>query len=151
VRHARPATWAKLHSEPTSGLVGAMVVFVKVTLKQTHVALEEVCDRRKRGPEAPLAVPAMADLAYLRFSQHLISHSAASAVELDVCGPAASRSLQAAPHRLNDLALRIRVLDESAPPCRTGAVAMTAARRSPTGIADVDDSAVARYWQQVTP
>jgi hypothetical protein len=56
-----------------------MLVLVNVALKQTHVALEEVGDRRKRRPEAPLAVPAMADLADLRFSPHLISHSAASA------------------------------------------------------------------------
>ena len=74
-----------------------------------------------------------------------------SVVEVEACGPAASRSLAAAAHRFNDLALRIRVADESAPSCRAGAVAMTAGRRSSTGLADVDDSAVARYWQQVTP
>jgi hypothetical protein len=74
-----------------------------------------------------------------------------SVVELDACGPGASRSLQAAAHRLNDLALRIRVLDESAPRCRTGTVAMPVGKRSSPGIGDVDDSAVAQYWQQVTP
>jgi hypothetical protein len=54
-------------------------------------------------------------------------------------------------HRLNDLALRIRVLDESATACRISAVAMPVGQRSSVGISDIDEFAVVRYWQQVAP
>jgi len=72
-------------------------------------------------------------------------------VQLDACGTGASRSLQAAAHRLNDLALEIRVLDESATACRISAVSMPVGQGSVAGISDIDEFAVARYWQQVAP
>lgn len=72
-------------------------------------------------------------------------------VEVDICGAEASRAAMAVVHRLSDLSLRLRPLDENVPACRARAVAMPAGQRATSGPADIDTAAVKRYWQQVAP
>jgi len=83
--------------------------------------------------------------------EEAIRQARPAAVHLDACGPGASRALGAAVDRLSDLVLYLRILDESSPPCRGGAVAMTASHRTTPALPDIDDAAVERYWQQVAP
>lgn len=72
-------------------------------------------------------------------------------VEVHICGAEASRAAMAVAHRLSDLPLRLRPLDESVPACHARAVAMPASQRTSSGPADIDAAAVKRYWQQVAP
>jgi hypothetical protein len=76
--------------------------------------------------------------------------SSPNRIQLDACGPAATRALKAAAHRFADRPLALRVLDGAAPGCSAAPVAMQAGQRigTPTGI---DDDAVERYWQQLMP
>lgn len=70
-----------------------------------------------------------------------------SFVELHACGPDTYRTLLAAAHRLSDLPLVLQVMPTADMHC-SAAPAAPAATRSD---AAPDDTAVARYWQQVMP
>jgi hypothetical protein len=79
MRDRRPAAGAELHPEPPSGLIGAMFILLQLALENRHFALIEVGNRCERAAKSPLTVSAMADLADLRISLHLISNRAAGA------------------------------------------------------------------------
>jgi len=71
-------------------------------------------------------------------------------LHMNACGGNAAQALQAATVRFRDLPLHLQVFDVSSPICNI-AVARRASQSSaliPTGI---DESAVKRYWSEVTP
>jgi hypothetical protein len=77
------------------------------------------------------------------------------AVRLYACGDGTARAQLAAAHRFRDRYLELRVLDESAPQCRSTSAAAgqalavaSRAGRKPYGI---DDVAVAQWWYDMMP
>jgi hypothetical protein len=70
-----------------------------------------------------------------------------SFVELYACGPDTYRTLLAAAHTLSDLPLVLQVMPRTDMHCSAAPAAPAATRSA----AAPDDTAVARYWQQVMP
>ena len=71
-------------------------------------------------------------------------------IQLNACGENAAQALKAATHRFRDLPVHLHVFDASAPICEV-AVAHRASQRTALVPAGIDESAVERYWVQVTP